>query len=136
LKDEIFHFLGYCYVFDVDRANRIVRDGREPIELEEDDARYSAETSELIPEHIAHVNPDRPGIIAHVRYTTEQGETMKGHVLIDGNHRAARCLQLNRPFFVYILTEEESQAILVRRPEQGQLDFAVVPPSEPAPAAT
>jgi hypothetical protein len=130
LKDEIFYFLGYAYVFDVDRANRMVRDGREPVEVEEESVRYCVETSDLVHEHIAHVNADRPGIIAHVAYESEQGERITGHVLIDGNHRAARCLQLGRPFYAYVLDAQESEQILVQRPATGALDAALVPAEE------
>jgi len=119
-------------VFNVNLANELVRDGREPVELEEESVRYCVDTTELIEEHIGHVNPDRPGIIAHVKYMTGEGELIHGHALIDGNHRAARCLQLGRPFFVYILSEEESERIVVRRPPQGSIDESVIPAEEAA----
>jgi hypothetical protein len=118
----------------VNLANELVRDGRQPAELEEESLRYCVETTDLIQEHIGHVNPERPGIIAHVKYTTADGEIIHGHALIDGNHRAARCLQLGRPFFVYILSEEESERVVVRRPHQGSIDAAVIPAEEAAAA--
>src|SRR5437588_8934695 len=105
------------YEYDVDRACTLVRDGREPVELDEDSARSSVDESELDECHLPHVNPDIPGVIAHVRYATDQGEELHGHVLIDGHHRAARCLREQRPFLAYLLTEEESQAILLRGPD-------------------
>ena len=126
-EEEIFHLFGYCWVFNVNLANQLVRDGRESVELEEESVRYCVDTTDLIEEHIGHVNPDRPGIIAHVKYTTADGEVIHGHALIDGNHRAARCLQLGRPFFVYILSEEESERVVVRRPPRGAIDEAVIP---------
>lgn len=129
-KEEIYYYLHWSYVFNVQQANQIVDDGREPVEVDEESVRYAVETSDLTAEHVALVDLDRPGIIAHVSYTTNEGETIKGHLLIDGNHRAARCLKLGRPFFAYVLTEEESEMILVRRPECGQLDYAVL--AEPA----
>jgi len=106
-----------AYIFDVDKANRLIRDGREPVVVEEESVRYCTEKTEVNPEHVPHVDPTRPGIIAHVQYRSEEGEVFRGHVLIDGNHRAVRCLQLDRPFFAFLLSEEESQAILLRRPE-------------------
>jgi hypothetical protein len=39
--------------------------------------------------------------------------------LIDGHHRAARCRQLERPFLVHVLSEEESITILERCPEDS-----------------
>jgi len=131
-EEEIFHLFGYCWVFNVNLANELVRDGREPVELEEESVRYCVDTTELIEEHIGHVNPDRPGIIAHVKYTTAEGELIHGHALIDGNHRAARCMQLGRPFFVYILSEGESEQIVVRRPPQGAIDESIIPAPAPA----
>lgn len=127
---EMFCYLGYHFIFNVDRANEIVRDGRQPVEIEEDSVQMTVRTNELEPEHVAHVDPDRPGIIAHVQYTTEQGETFTGQVLIDGNHRAARCVELKRPFFAYLLSEEESRAILLRQPGPG--DFVAVESAQPA----
>jgi hypothetical protein len=38
-------------------------------------------------------------------------------VFIDGHHRAARALQLDQPFFVHVLSEDESRQIVLRSPE-------------------
>jgi hypothetical protein len=62
------------------------------------------------------VDPSIPGIISHVFYP-QDGGIVQGHVFIDGHHRAARALQLNRPFFVHVLSEEESRQILLHGPE-------------------
>jgi hypothetical protein len=131
-EDEIFEFLGNAYVFNINLAKELVLDGREPVEVEEESVRYSVETSNLVEEHIAHVDPDRPGIIAHVSYTKSDGEIIRGHVLVDGNHRAARCMQLGRPFFAYILTPEESEQILLRRLPKGSIDWQILPAHEQA----
>jgi len=120
---EFYWYLG-LYDFDVDKARQFVGDGREPVEVEEDSVRVAVDRTHMDEAHVAHVNPVYPGIIAHVRYRTEEGELIKGTVLIDGHHRAARCLQLQRPFFAYLLTEEESLSILVKSPEM---------PPEPSP---
>lgn len=114
---ERYRYFGRNFVFDVDRANQLVRDGREPVELDEPSVRGSVEGSEICQEHVAHTDPSRPGIIAHVQCVADDGEVIKGHVLIDGNHRAARCLELGRPFYAFLLTEEESAAILTRKPD-------------------
>jgi hypothetical protein len=66
---------------------------------------------------VDHVDPQYPGIITFVWQTDTDGVTHRGHLLIDGNHRAARCLRDDRPFFAYLLTEEESRAILLKSPE-------------------
>lgn len=115
---EVYRYFGRNFIFDVERANELVRDGRQPVEVDEQSVRESVECSRICQAHVAHVDPSRPGIIAHVKCLADDGEVVKGHVLIDGNHRAARCLELNRPFFAFLLTEEESEAILLRRPNQ------------------
>lgn len=117
---ETFYYMHHRYKFDVDKANALVRDGRYPVVVDDESVRLSQEGCHLTKEHIPTVDPTRPGIIAHVRYRMEDGQIIKGHVLIDGNHRAARCLELGRPFFAFVLTEEESQAVLLR----SQLDEA------------
>lgn len=126
--DEVYRYFGRNFIFDVDRANEIVRDGREPVELEEESTRMSVECSRICEPHIPHVDPSRPGIIAQIECLADDGEVVKGQVLIDGNHRAARCLQLDRPFFAYLLSEEETSEILLRRPVQT---FAKLEPEAP-----
>jgi hypothetical protein len=113
-----YRYWGRNFIFDVDRATEMVQDGREPLEVEEESVRLSVENSHICDEHVAHVDWTRPGIIAHVKCRADDGELIHGHVLIDGNHRAARCLELNRPYFAYLLTEEESESILLRQPVQ------------------
>jgi hypothetical protein len=115
---EVYRYFGRNFVFDVDRANELIRDGRQPIEVEDESVRRSVELCRIREEHVAHVNPARPGIIAHVECLADDGEVVKGHVLIDGNHRAARCLELALPFYAYVLSEEESESILLRKPSQ------------------
>ena len=116
---ESFRYMGNIYRFDVDKARRLVSDGREPVELEPDDVQYSVDVSRIYPEHVKHVNPEFPGIIAHIWYPDPSGELLHGHVLIDGHHRAARCLELDRPYFVYLLSEEESREVLL---EDSKID--------------
>jgi hypothetical protein len=104
------------YVFDVDRAREIVQDGRRSVELDADDTRHSVESSHIYPQHLAHVNTKYPGIVAHLWYQAPDGELVHGHLLIDGHHRAARCLQLGKPFRVYLLSEAESREIMLKCP--------------------
>lgn len=114
---ETFWYMRRRYVYDVDMARRFTSDGRETVELEPDDVRSSVEESDINEEHIDHVDPTFPGIVAHVLYQDPDGELLRGHVLIDGHHRAARCLRDGLPFEVYILSEVESIAAMQTCPD-------------------
>ncbi len=122
-----FSYMDGLYLFDVDRALELVQDGREPVELEPDDVRFSVRTYPLHKDHVRHVDARRPGILAHVWYTTDEGTTVHGHRLIDGHHRAARCLAEDAPFFAYLLSEEESRTVLRCGPDQVRLPAAGEP---------
>jgi len=113
---EFFRYWDNCYEFDVDRARELVQDGRDPVEVEEESVQASVDECRIDEAHVSHVDPSFPGLIAHIRYQDADGVVYKGHVLIDGHHRAARCLRERRPFAAYLLTEEESLAILLRSP--------------------
>lgn len=114
---ETYWYMKHRYLFDVSLARELVQDGREPVEVDDESVRKSVQWSKLFPQHIPHVNTKYPGIIAHVWLPLENGERISGHLLIDGNHRAARCLELGIPFFAYLLSEEESCEILLKSPE-------------------
>jgi hypothetical protein len=116
LGREFFTYWYKVFRFDVQKARKILADGRAPVEVDEESVRYSVDSNTIYDEHVAHVDPSYPGIIAHVFHPAPDGTEAHGHVLIDGNHRAARCLRDGIPFFAYILSEEESRAILVRGP--------------------
>jgi hypothetical protein len=118
---EYFWYL-HLYEFDVELARKFVDDDREPVEVDEESVRLSVEESVLYECHVNHVDPTIPGIITHVFYPAESGERIHAHVLIDGHHRAARCMKENRPFFAYLLSEEESIAVLVKSPEMAAAD--------------
>ncbi|MFN9720882.1 MAG: hypothetical protein ACK58L_19475 [Planctomycetota bacterium] len=111
---ETYGYLKRSWVYDVDEARRIVSDGRQPVELERDDVAYLVDNSRIHQQHIDHVNTIFPGIIAHLWGPGSAGQIEHGHLLIDGNHRAARCLRDQVPFRAYLLTEEESERILFR----------------------
>jgi hypothetical protein len=115
-RKETFHYLWHSYEYDIDLAHRLVNDGREPVEVEEESVRASIDRCTIVKEHVFHVDARLPGIIAHIRFTDADGEVYRGHVLIDGNHRAARCLSEQLPFWAYLLTEQESQQVLLRSP--------------------
>ena len=113
--DEYFKYLDE-YEFDVDKARRIVHDGRKPVELEEESVRHCVDTNRIHKRHVPHVDIKHPGIIAFAFGKKPNGRWTKWHVLIDGNHRAARCLKENKPFFAYLLSEKESKEILMKGP--------------------
>ncbi|MDB5335324.1 MAG: hypothetical protein JWN70_943 [Planctomycetaceae bacterium] len=119
---ETFWYMAHKYLYDVDLARTLVRDGREEVELDDESVQHSVDTSVIHAGHLPHVNTKYPGIIAHITYRTETGELVRGHVLIDGHHRAARCLQLKIPFFVYLLTDEESETVLLKGPMKPELE--------------
>lgn len=121
---ETFWYMAHKYLYDVDLARSLVSDGREAVELDDESTQHSVDTSVIHAGHLPHVNTEYPGIIAHISYRTETGELIRGHVLIDGHHRAARCLQLRIPFFVYLLTEEESETVLLKSPQKAELEAA------------
>lgn len=123
---ETFRYLKRQYVFDVDQARRLVADGREVLELDEDDVRHSVANSRIYPQHLPHVDTRYPGIVAHIWYQQPDGEVVHGDLLIDGHHRAARCLELGLPFSVQRLTEEESRAVLVQAPPIRERQPALV----------
>jgi hypothetical protein len=113
---EWYRYLRGTYVFDVDMARDIVQDGREPLVLGAGDLRYCVANSHIRKRHVNHVNLRFPGIMAHVFFTNAEGVEERGHLLIDGNHRAAKSLRLGVPYRFYLLTEEESRRILIRAP--------------------
>lgn len=118
---ETFWYMAHKYLYDVDLARSLVRDGRESVELDDESVRHSVDTSVIHAAHLPHVKTEYPGIIAHITYRTETGEMIHGHVLIDGHHRAARCLELNLPFYVHLLTTEESELVLLKSPLKLEL---------------
>lgn len=100
------------YIFDVARARRITADGRPAYPVDPKLVEMMLEVNEEhTPQHIDHVDPTRPGIIA---------QRFGGYALIDGNHRARRCLRDHLPFSVYALTLQESMECLIH---QDQKDF-------------
>jgi len=112
---EFFYYMHDTYKFDVDMAWEFIDDTCEPVEVDEESVRVSVDRSIVDEEHLTHVDTQYPGLIAHVQFHDE-GDVVKGHLLIDGNHRAARCLREQKPFYAYVLTEEQSAAIVVRAP--------------------
>lgn len=112
--EETYGYLKRAWVYDVDEARKIVSDGREPVEMDAADVAYCVDNSRIHEQHIDHVDVRWPGILAHLWGPGRDGSIQEGHLLIDGNHRAARCLRDQVPFRAYVLTEMESERILLR----------------------
>lgn len=119
---ETYFYMKQRYLFDVTLARELVLDGREPVEVDDDSVRQTLEETRIYAEHLPHVDTKYPGIICHVWYPLDNGEEIAGHLLIDGNHRAARCLELGIPYFAYLLTEEESRQILLKSPQMEAVE--------------
>ena len=114
---EYYRMLFNTNKFDVDLARTIVADGRPSVELEPEDVKHSLEWAIIHRPHLDHIDTQFPGIIAH--YWHKAGdEILHGHVLIDGHHRATKLHEANMPFFVQILTEDESRRVTLRSPVQ------------------
>jgi len=122
-KGESFWCFRNRYIFDIDLARKFAASGHEKIELEPDDVQYSVGRCQINEGHLPHVNETIPGIVAHVFYPDDDGSIVHGHRLIDGHHRAARCLQLGIPFYVYVLSEDESVRILMKSPKGARPRF-------------
>lgn len=116
---ETFNFLKRSFVFDVDKARKITQDGRRPVEVDRDDVLHAVDTARIYIEHVPHVRLEHPGIIARMRVTGADGSTMEGDLLIDGHHRAAKCLQTGVPYRAYLLTVEETDRVLKKRPDRS-----------------
>lgn len=116
---ETFRYMNSKYIFNINKAREIVQDGREPVEMDPEDVKFSLKRVHITKEHLPHVDLKYPGIIALVQYTNPDGEMVQGHRLIDGHHRAARSQQLGVPYYAYLLSEEESREILQRSPEMA-----------------
>ncbi len=114
-------YFGKRYKFDITLARKLVLDGREPVEVEEDCLRTELEETRIYREHLPHVQTKYPGIIGHVWFPMPDGELAQGHLLMDGNHRAARCLMLGIPYFAHVLTEQESYEIMLEGPNLDHL---------------
>lgn len=124
---ETFRYVKSVFKFDVDLARQLVqRPGHEQIELDPEDVKHSVDTTRIYPQHLEHVDVQYPGIIAHIWYPEPDGSILQGHTLIDGHHRAARCLQLGVPYFVQILSEAESKAVLIEGPDVEKIVAGVL----------
>jgi hypothetical protein len=105
---ELFQFRDELdtYLFRVDKAKEIAADGRETALIDAETLRRLVGMSEFDLDHLAHVDPARPGI-----FTRRFG----GLILLDGIHRAIRCFAEKQPFLAFELAYEESLECLVQQ---------------------
>ncbi len=90
-------------VYDVDLAKRTVS-GRRTAELVSFDALTDLlQGSRHVEAHLAHVDPAKPGIV---------GQRFNGLFLLDGLHRATRCVREHRNFSAFVLSQEETLSAL------------------------
>ena len=100
------------YWFDVEGARAILTAHSRPQYLIDPHTLPANTCDDLIAEHIAHVPLIEPGIIATVAFEMAGSGLQTFNILIDGRHRAARALNLSKPFFCALLTEEETGRIM------------------------
>jgi hypothetical protein len=102
-----------AFAWAIDLAIAICADGRDPVPVLPEHLNAILSVNEINTSHLDHVNPYIPGIACVCGYAGVQPLL----VLIDGSHRAARCRRDGIPFFVYFLSEEESQRCQEHVPE-------------------
>ena len=127
---EVYWYMSNMYEFDVELARQLAGDGREPVEVDEESVRQSVDDCIIDEEHVGHVDPSIPGIIIAVFHRQPDGETVEGQLLVDGHHRAARCLRDALPYFAYLLSEEESRQIVLRTPERPGNRYHITLPGD------
>jgi len=149
--NEIFEFFGLR--FDVDLAERIIQSAPREArvapraflksfvdagedEPDENGVMHIDITKHYVnKEHMKTVDITKPGIVAVAINKADPKRNLGEKpfsILIDGNHRAARALQENKEFKVYVLTPEESWKALEKVTYQGLLKHYVNPTKKPA----
>ena len=105
---EIFQFSDEVdtYIFRIDKAKKIVADGRGALPVSPETLRAFAGMNEFDLDHMLHVDLSRPGI-----FTRRFGAP----ILLDGTHRAVRCFARHQQFHAYELSYEESVECLVQQ---------------------
>ncbi len=106
--------------WDVELALQICADGREAEHLEPSQIVQMLEVNQVNPIHLDHVDPTIPGIVCILEYTDDQRPAI---CLIDGSHRAARCLRDQLPFHIYVLSL--SEGLLCQQTELVRMYLAV-----------
>jgi hypothetical protein len=105
------------YFFNVDKAKTIVTDERPPLELGEATIKRMTLLNAWEESHLPHVDINKPGILV---------QRFGGLILLDGIHRAVRCLREGTTFRAYMLNYEESLACIVRQDIASSDAIAIV----------
>lgn len=95
---------GGSSLFDVEKAKQIVSDGRRPELLPPGTLALLLGASHYEEAHLAHVNPDSPGILA---------QRFNGPFILDGVHRVVRCVQQGKDFHAFVLSQQETLSCLI-----------------------
>ena len=101
--------------FDVEAALAYAKERCAPQELDDDEFLNHllvVNLGSFCAEHVAHTNPDEPGMIATVNY--RQGFS---YVLVDGTHRTVRNCQMGRKPRFYILNTKDTEPFILERSE-------------------
>ena len=94
------------YWFNTAQAKQIVADGRPASKVPEEIVRAILRVNHVDHDHLKHVNPENPGILAK-RYDR--------WILLDGLHRAYLRFRGKQDFYAYRLSYEESLACIVKQ---------------------
>jgi hypothetical protein len=94
------------YLFRNDTAKQMAADGGSAAPIAAESLLHLLGMNYFDEAHLGHVDPAQPGI-----FTTRLG----GLILLDGIHRAVRCLAEKRPFLAYELSYEASLDCLVQQ---------------------
>jgi len=81
-------------------------------------ATWLLERSSFSPEHLDHIPADKldePGIAVEVLAGPPGSRPEPFRILIDGTHRAARCLRDGQDYWAYLLIEAEQRSICTYR---------------------
>ena len=100
---------GEAIVWNVDEAKRLIARRRvDIIDVPREELAVIKARNEWSPPRVAQVDPTIPGIGAPILF-----DGNIGYILIDGTHRCVRALELDIPFKVALLTDEDSRAAIV-----------------------
>jgi hypothetical protein len=103
--NEYYTFFGMT--FDVDKAIAMVK--AKPHDVVTPSKEFiDSRLVQTDPKHVDEVDTSIPGIIAQITF----GDGTRFTPLIDGNHRAEKCVKEGKPFQAYILTPEESWDVM------------------------
>ncbi len=116
---EIYQFSDEVdtYIFQINKAKKIVEDGRIALPVSTEMLRCFIGMSEFDFNHLPHVDPACPGI-----FTRRFGAP----VLLDGIHRAIRCFAEQQEFHAFELSYEESLECLLQQRVSSKDAAAIV----------